>query len=180
MEFQAVFEQATGTLPFPYQQHLATSPDGLPSVITVPTGAGKTAAVTLAWLWRRRCAGDATRQATPRRLVYCLPRRVLVEQTHDAAVVWLHRLGLLAGVVHGEGAAVDAYEPDPEDGRPLGRWAEGHRLGGRRIAVHVLMGGRRRPVGGMLPSGTSTPSARPSSSGPRTCSCPAPSTAATG
>ena len=32
--------------------------------------------------------------STPRRLVYCLPMRVLVEQTRDTAIDWLAKLGL--------------------------------------------------------------------------------------
>jgi hypothetical protein len=43
-------------------------------------GLGKTAAAILAWLWRRRFATEQVRAQTPRRLVYCLPMRVLVEQ----------------------------------------------------------------------------------------------------
>src|SRR5206468_3899515 len=79
--------------PFPYQHRLATDPS-LPQLIDVPTGAGKTAAVILAWLWRRHYADDETRKATPRRLIYCLPMRVLVEQTEAAAKTWLKNLGL--------------------------------------------------------------------------------------
>jgi CRISPR-associated endonuclease/helicase Cas3 len=40
--------------------------DGLPPVLAVPTGAGKTA-IILAWLWRRRHGPDPA--ATGRRLV---------------------------------------------------------------------------------------------------------------
>jgi CRISPR-associated endonuclease/helicase Cas3 len=39
---------------------------------------GKTAAVVLAWLWNRVQRPDSE---WPRRLVYCLPMRTLVEQT---------------------------------------------------------------------------------------------------
>ena len=81
--FSEFFMKATGLHePFPYQMRLALSPK-LPQLIDVPTGAGKTAAVVLAWLWRRRFAAEDVRKATPRRLVYCLPMRVLVEQTRD-------------------------------------------------------------------------------------------------
>ena len=48
----------------------------------------------LGWLWRLRFAEDAVQQATPRRLVYCLPMRVLVEQTRDSVKGWLVNLGL--------------------------------------------------------------------------------------
>ncbi|MCP9448558.1 MAG: hypothetical protein NNA21_00650 [Nitrospira sp.] len=52
-------------------------------LVYVPTGLGKTAMVVLGWLWRRRFhPNEEIRKTTPRRLVYCLPMRVLVEQTH--------------------------------------------------------------------------------------------------
>jgi CRISPR-associated endonuclease/helicase Cas3 len=81
--FSGFFQHATGKPdpPYPYQMRLAT--DGLPDLLDIPTGLGKTAAVVLAWLWRRRFADPAIRRATPRRLVYCLPMRVLVEQTQN-------------------------------------------------------------------------------------------------
>ena len=41
----------------------------LPRVLQVPTGTGKTAAVILGWLYRRRFAGESVRKQTPRRLV---------------------------------------------------------------------------------------------------------------
>ncbi len=66
----------------------------LPRVLQVPTGTGKTAAVILGWLYRRRFAGESVRKQTPRRLVYCLPMRTLVEQTQDATARWLKNLGL--------------------------------------------------------------------------------------
>ncbi|GIX35806.1 MAG: hypothetical protein KatS3mg126_1585 [Lysobacteraceae bacterium] len=72
--------------PFEYQRRLAQEQGNGPDVLLVPTGLGKTAAVVLGWLWKRgwRKAGREARPdaATPRRLVYCLPMRVLVEQTH--------------------------------------------------------------------------------------------------
>src|SRR5262249_10203901 len=78
--------------PFPYQRQLATG-ERLSPLLHVPTGAGKTAAAVLAWLWRRRF-NEGTREVTPRRLVYCLPMRVLVEQTKRAVAEWLQNLGL--------------------------------------------------------------------------------------
>src|SRR5580658_330595 len=79
--------------PFPYQRRLATA-DSLPQLLDVPTGLGKTAAVILGWLWRRCGAPQAVQAQTPRRLVYCLPMRVLVEQTRDEARQWIKQLGL--------------------------------------------------------------------------------------
>lgn len=94
--FKAFFEQAAGkpsVSPYPYQTSLATA-EQFPGLLDIPTGLGKTAAVVLAWLYRRRFADEKTCQSTPRRLVYCLPMRVLVEQTRDNVKQWLKNLGL--------------------------------------------------------------------------------------
>jgi CRISPR-associated endonuclease/helicase Cas3 len=76
---------------------------------------GKTAAVMLAWLWKRGWyAGQERRDVaheSPRRLVWCLPMRVLVEQTVNNAQAWLSNLGLLDDAGKG------------------------------KVSVHVLMGG---------------------------------------
>jgi|WetSurMetagenome_2_1015567.scaffolds.fasta_scaffold02939_4 CRISPR-associated endonuclease/helicase Cas3 len=93
MPFNLFFCKATDHDPFPYQTRLAQSPS-LPEVLSIPTGLGKTAAVVLAWLWRRYAAGEDIRASTPRRLVYCLPTRVLVKQTVTAVQMWLDRLSL--------------------------------------------------------------------------------------
>jgi CRISPR-associated endonuclease/helicase Cas3 len=86
--FASFVEAATGRPPYDYQARLAD--DGFPDVLAVPTGSGKTAAAVLPWLYRRRVAPDET----PRRLVYTLPMRTLVEQTDRAVRDWLANLGL--------------------------------------------------------------------------------------
>jgi CRISPR-associated endonuclease/helicase Cas3 len=88
-DYRAFFTQATGNHPYPYQEKLAQEPVAS-RLIHVPTGCGKTAAAVLAWLWRRKV--DPIN--TPRRLVYCLPMRVLVEQTRDNADTWVSNLAL--------------------------------------------------------------------------------------
>lgn len=117
--FERFFLQAVGREPYPYQRRLALA-EGMPSLLHVPTGAGKTAAAVLGWLWRRRFAAHAVRARTPRRLVYCLPMRVLVEQTFENVRGWLRALDLLAD--------------GPGDERRAGD-------GGSRITVSLLMGG---------------------------------------
>lgn len=87
--YPSLFRQATGEEPFPFQSAFARD---LPSLVNVPTGLGKTAMAVLGWLWRRQCAGEDIRAATPCRLVYCLPMRVLVEQTRNNAKEWIKRL----------------------------------------------------------------------------------------
>ncbi len=98
-EFHRWAQQATGHTPYPYQTALALNP-ALPDHLTVPTGAGKTAAVVLAWMFRRLSdtAPAALRRATPRRLVYCLPTQALVDQTAHVARQWLAAVGKAAQV----------------------------------------------------------------------------------
>src|SRR5579883_373145 len=94
--FKQFFLTATGVNPYSYQIRLASA-DPFPEVLDVPTGLGKTAAVVLAWLWRRTQQGSLSE--LPCRLVYCLPMRTLVVQTAEAARRWVNSLqqqGLLA------------------------------------------------------------------------------------
>jgi CRISPR-associated endonuclease/helicase Cas3 len=93
MPFPDMVRQAAGHDPYPYQQRLAD--EGLPDLLRMPTGAGKTLAATLPWLYRRRYHADpAVRRATPRWLVLVLPQRALVEQTVGVVTGWLDALGL--------------------------------------------------------------------------------------
>jgi CRISPR-associated endonuclease/helicase Cas3 len=93
-EYALFFKTALATTldPYPYQINLATQP--WPEVIQIPTGLGKTAAVVLAWLYKRFVIGAPA----PRRLAYCLPMRVLVEQTIGNASRWVENL-VQAGVI---------------------------------------------------------------------------------
>jgi CRISPR-associated endonuclease/helicase Cas3 len=110
--FEDWFKKATGKSPYPYQVRFALQ-DELPELVDVPTGLGKTAMAVLGWLWRRRWDDrEAIRAGTPRRLVYCLPMRVLVEQTARNAEEWLKKLG-----------------------------QNSERPGEGKVSVHVLMGG---------------------------------------
>lgn len=83
ISFDQFFSVVTGYEPFPYQKRIAE--EGWPDALNVPTGLGKTAAVTVAWLYKR-LKGD---EAAPRRLVWCLPMRVLVEQVRENVDGWL-------------------------------------------------------------------------------------------
>jgi CRISPR-associated endonuclease/helicase Cas3 len=80
MNFEEFFNAATGhPVPFDYQRRLAggdTGCDCRSQLINIPTGLGKTAGVVLAWLYNRVVL---SRNDWPRRLVYCLPMRTLVE-----------------------------------------------------------------------------------------------------
>lgn len=95
MEYDRIFQEATGHDPYPYQQRVAQELEHS-AVLDIPTGLGKTEAVVVAWLWRRQFAGPNTRRDTPRRLVYCLPTRVLVSQTVERIRAILANLNVSA------------------------------------------------------------------------------------
>lgn len=132
MNYPDLFCRATGRVPFLYQEGAASASE-FPDILRTPTGAGKTAAAILGWLWRRRYAPCEARGVTPRRLVYCLPMRVLVEQTRDSAILWLHQLGLLAGT-----AMIETHDGKERIARYELSWADP-----TKIAVVVLMGGEK-------------------------------------
>ena len=103
--FDRLFAKATGCRPHDYQARLACGErrvrgrdDWLSdssacesTLIDIPTGFGKTSAVVLAWIWNRVLK---QRNDWPRRFVYCLPMRTLVEQTCQNVGQWLESLEL--------------------------------------------------------------------------------------
>src|SRR4051812_36888793 len=82
-------------LPHKWQEELGDDSICRDRMIRIPTGFGKTAGVVLAWLYHRVVRLE---EAWPRRLVFCLPMRVLVEQTERAIQGWIHRAGLHVGL----------------------------------------------------------------------------------
>jgi len=91
--FDHIFKKLTRhQTPHEWQQQLGSDAQCRSRVIRIPTGLGKTEGVMAAWLWHRliRDGSDAT---WPRRLVWCLPMRVLVEQTAHVAKQVIERLG---------------------------------------------------------------------------------------
>jgi CRISPR-associated endonuclease/helicase Cas3 len=97
--------------PRDWQEDLARDAVPRSRVIRIPTGYGKTLGVLGAWLYHRVERND---DRWPRRLIWTLPMRVLVEQTADEARRCLDRLGLL-------------WQPGTDH--------EG------KVGVHLLMGG---------------------------------------
>jgi CRISPR-associated endonuclease/helicase Cas3 len=82
--FSDYFARLTGCPPYGWQSRLALEDECNDRLIRIPTGFGKTAGVTLAWLWNRV---HRRNNAWPRSLIYCLPMRALVEQTERAVSV---------------------------------------------------------------------------------------------
>jgi CRISPR-associated endonuclease/helicase Cas3 len=111
--YSSWFEAHAGHLPHPWQAELGAAADCQDRLIRVPTGLGKTLGVLAAWSYHRLVRRDP---AWPRRLVLCLPMRVLVEQTEAAVREWLERLGRL--------------------------WTQvSERPGDGEVGVHLLLGG---------------------------------------
>jgi CRISPR-associated endonuclease/helicase Cas3 len=75
--------------PRPWQSDLAVDPTCRNRLIRIPTGLGKTEGVLAAWSYHRLHRGD---DSWPRRVVWCLPMRVLVEQTHQVAQQFAERM----------------------------------------------------------------------------------------
>lgn len=123
-----------GNTPYGYQCRLACGPHANPAkletlttgtacesrLINIPTGLGKTAAVVLAWLWNRVGLPSAISNHEsqmrapgtpwPRRLVYCLPMRTLVEQTRDEITRWLENLESQAASLGLDATAIEQLQ----------------------------------------------------------------------
>ena len=83
LEFGRLFKQITGFEPLSWQTRLYVEHfriGDLPSAIDLPTGLGKTAVIAL-WLIAR-----ANGVPLPRRLVYVVDRRAVVDQATEFAV----------------------------------------------------------------------------------------------
>jgi CRISPR-associated endonuclease/helicase Cas3 len=97
--------------PREWQVALAGDDEPRSRLVRIPTGYGKTLGVLAAWAYHRLERND---ERWPRRLVWTLPMRVLVEQTADEVRQCLERLELL-------------WQPGAD-----------HR---GKVGVHLLMGG---------------------------------------
>lgn len=115
MDFESLFQKATGVAPYAFQSAFATAPM-LPDLLEAPTGSGKTATAVLGWLWRRRHGSPAQRAEAGRRLVFCLPMRTLVEQTERAVRDWRERLGLTESL--GVHVLLGGHVDDDWEGHP--------------------------------------------------------------
>ncbi len=84
LSFDQWFSRLTGhERPRPWQRDLAEAASCRDRLIRIPTGLGKTEGVLAAWSFHRILRAD---DQWPRRLVWCLPMRVLVEQTEQVAL----------------------------------------------------------------------------------------------
>ena len=140
--FGAAFETLTSHAPFPWQQRLFDEYFArglLPPAVAIPTGLGKTA-VTAVWLLAR-----AAGAALPRRLVYVVDRRTVVDQairsgwaTASMAEVVRALVGL---EIVNEGADVRPQGGGGAGGRP----AQQHLELGKQLLDRVQIGGSLPP-----------------------------------
>lgn len=121
LSFEAFFRglqpEAHSFAPHPWQYRLADLDQADSRLLRIPTGLGKTLGVLAAWLWHRV---HHNRTDWPRRLVWCLPMRALVDQTYAVAQQAVEQLGLT--------------------------WPGGEASHTGRIGVHRLMGGLSKDV----------------------------------
>lgn len=104
----ALFNAVAGVAPHGWQRELGLDVECRDRLIRIPTGFGKTLGVLAAWL------AQSESPKWPRRLIWCLPMRVLVEQTESEVRRSLEKLGIL--------------------------W-DGKSDHSGKVGVHVLMGG---------------------------------------
>ena len=83
MDFKAAFKALTGNDPFPWQERLFERflAGPFPAGCDIPTGLGKTAVVVV-WL----IALSLAPERVPRRLIYVVNRRTVVDQTTEEVV----------------------------------------------------------------------------------------------
>jgi len=145
MIYPSFFKIATGNDPYPWQCRLACGDaadlDNQESLsgygafesrlIDIPTGLGKTAGVVMAWLWNYLYNRDGQVQPIwPRRLVFNLPMRTLVEQTEQEVARWLGNLWQERDKLEFSEQALDDLS-----------WLCGHGEEGKEHSPVVLMGG---------------------------------------
>ncbi len=84
--FSESFRCLTGYLPMRWQKRLFERfiTGDIPQAIDLPTGLGKTSVMAI-WLIARALADEAIRKAIPRRLIYVVDRRAVVDQATEEA-----------------------------------------------------------------------------------------------
>lgn len=103
--FDEFFRELHGRHPYPWQQRLAEQvvQGDWPGAIDLPTGSGKTACIDIAIFALACQASLAVEQRTaPRRLFFCVNRRVIVDEAHTRArhiakMIWKAERDTLAG-----------------------------------------------------------------------------------
>ncbi len=146
--FDIAFEQLTGNRPFPWQRDLYEnwfSKGKFPDACILPTGMGKTSVVAV-WL-----IALANKKPVPRRLVYVVNRRTVVDQTTDE--VEKYRKNLAAAGIPGplaistlRGQFADNREWSADPSRPAVICGTVDMIGSRLLFSGYGCGFKSRPL----------------------------------
>ncbi len=112
MSFDDAFRKLTGDDPFPWQTELfhlmSQGPEAIPKRCDIPTGLGKTSVIAI-WLLARR-----VNRSLPRRLVYVVNRRTVVDQTTNEVQKYKQHYPTLAiSTLRGQYADNREWSADP-------------------------------------------------------------------
>lgn len=94
-DFPAFFKETYGVPPFPWQTCLAKSvaeTGSWPSLLDLPTGAGKTAAIDIAVFHLAMEAEKRAARSAPLRMLFVVDRRLVVDNTFDRASLLARKL----------------------------------------------------------------------------------------
>lgn len=148
-DFRVSFEALTGHSPFPWQEEMyrcIAGEDGrtIPQTVSVPTGLGKTNVIAV---WLIALANGAN---VPRRLVYVVNRRTVVDQTTNEVIRLrdnAHKIGidnLAISTLRGQFADNREWSADPS--RPAVICGTVDMIGSRLLFSGYGVGFRSRPL----------------------------------
>lgn len=146
--FDAAFAALTGNAPFPWQRNLYENwfvRGEFPDACTLPTGLGKTSVIAV-WL-----IALVNGKSVPRRLVYVVNRRTVVDQTTDEVEKYKKNLAaagitesLAVSTLRGQFADNRAWSADPS--RPAVICGTVDMIGSRLLFSGYTVGFRAKPL----------------------------------
>lgn len=142
-DFDRRFETLTGTSPFPWQRALFARlvRGDIPRACAIPTGLGKTSVIAIWWIARE------TGAALPRRLVYVVNRRTVVDQTTfevERLRAGLGQEALAVSTLRGQLADNREWSEDPS--RPAVISGTVDMIGSRLLFSGYRIGYKTRPL----------------------------------
>lgn len=144
IDFASRFKELVGHEPFPWQQRLYGdwfAGGEIPNVCRVPTGLGKTSVIAVWWIAREAHA------RLPRRLVYVVNRRTVIDQTTAEAEKLQAKVGknnLAISTLRGQHAETSDWFVDP--GRPAIVCGTVDLIGSRLLFSGYRVGDRAKPL----------------------------------
>ncbi len=146
IDFERSFKDLTGYEPFPWQEELyrRIEGDSYPSVCTIPTGLGKTSVIAV-WL-----IALSNEIKVPRRLVYIVNRRTVVDQTTYEVERLRQNIGKLGiqhlGISTLRGQFADNHEWSTDPSKPAVICGTVDMIGSRLLFEGYRIGFKSRPL----------------------------------